>query len=190
MKQTPLKRSQGLRSDPEKVADWQQRSRTELTRTELTRGSMQVVPPAQRKRADRSPLEEALDVPFRARRPARTQTCIGRPGAPCGLRATAWHHWLAREHMRVYMRSLARALGMSPEMVKARLGTWLRDERNLSPMCHDCHQTGEQNDPYRGGFTAVELRPSVWEFAREIDDALEAAGRQREAVVRLTRDYR
>lgn len=156
------------------------------------------VPPAQRKRAEspgpdgapgspgfrelQDSTTKALSVPFRARVPARTRTCVH-----CRHEAQTWHHWLPQEFLRVYMRGLARQQSWAPKVIRRRLRVWLRDERNLSPMCRACHDYREHS--ISGGWTAAEVPAEAWWFARELDDELEAGGRPREAVLRLEGKY-
>jgi hypothetical protein len=135
-------------------------------------------------------------TPFKAARPARTQVCARCPQARPRT-AASWHHWLPQEHLRVMMRGLAQAGGWTPTQTQRRLRRWLRAGENLTPMCPSCHMDGEHST--RGaqgtqgerlsGFARDELPASAWEFARELDDELEAAGRPREATARLYRNY-
>jgi hypothetical protein len=125
-----------------------------------------------------------LAVEFKARRPARTQTC-----ERCGERAAGtWHHWLGQSELKRIMRGYARLAGWDPPDVAKRLRRWLRDERNLTAMCHDCHEAGENTITRR--FTPSEVPLDAVSFCQELDNELEAAGRPREAVVTLSRSYR
>lgn len=230
MKQT------GLKADPAKVREWQERSRKPLAQDPakaLKRGAplravserdtegregmrsstlrragfneaRSVIPPAQRKSNRSGPpttLQEALTAEFKAKRPARAQTCVRCPQSR-PKPATSWHHWVPQEHMRVMMRGLARVASWDPPEVARRLRAWLRDERNLSPLCTSCHMAGEAaprpprnailvgyEPPGATSFAREEVPESSWLFAQELDDELEAAGRPREATARLLRNY-
>jgi hypothetical protein len=125
-------------------------------------------------------VNEALKVRFKARRPARAQTC-----KRCKARkATGWHHWVPQEHLRVMMRSVAKANGLPASAIKRKLRQWLRDEGNLTPYCHGCHMDGEHSR--EGRWVRGEVPAKAWRFAQDLDDELEAAGVAREATVRLT----
>jgi hypothetical protein len=186
-----MKRS-GLRSDPEATRDWQQRSRVPLRQDPAkglkrsglaSRPRVRPVPPRSPGRAaPADSLAAALAVAFKAKRPARTQRCF-----KCGARAHHWHHWVPAEHMRVWMRGLAREMGWGPREVRKRLRAWLRDERNLAAVCTGCHGN---TSTVHAEFHLALVPSSAFEFARELDDELEDAGRPREAFVRLERSYR
>jgi hypothetical protein len=85
-------------------------------------------------------MMEALQVPFRAKRPARTQRCV-----TCGRRAQAWHHVLPAQAIRGWARGWAYREGIDAPTVKRALKNLLRDERNLVPTCHDHHDLLERN---------------------------------------------
>jgi hypothetical protein len=100
-------------------------------------------------------MAEALQVPFRAKRPARTQKC-----ARCLYHwAEHHHHWVRDRWIRDHMRARAKAEGLEPKYVRLILGRLLRDERNLWPVCRDCHPFVERNH------TPPE---SAFEFASEL----------------------
>lgn len=119
-------------------------------------------------------MEWALDAPFKAKAPARTQKCT------CGAkpkphRATTYHHWLPQKTLRQHARSWAREVNASPENVRAYLYGLLRDERNLTPMCH------QTNLDLENWSTKRPTPPkSAYEFAAELGE---------EWLVRLERSY-
>lgn len=196
-----------MRANPAKVREWQQRSRTplktdpakQLKRTtqlksdptkQLARSALKARPhdvtPTPRQPGEPKPpltLMEALQTPFKAKRPARTRACF-----KCGRTAVHWHHWVPQEHLRVMMRGLARVMMWEPEQVRKSLRTWLRAEANMSPVCLGCH--GNTGTATHAEFTPDEVPERAVTFARELDDLLEAAGRPREAIVRLSTEYR
>jgi hypothetical protein len=178
-----------LKVDPAKVREWQDSSRTPLAQDPakaLARTQLKAKAPPVRKPGEPKPeltMLEALQVPFKAKRPARTQACF-----KCGKRAAHWHHWVPQEHLRVMMRGLARVMGWEPETVRKNLRRWLQFEANLSPVCLSCH--GNTGTSSHAEFTPDEVPERAVVFAREMDDMLEAAGRPREAVVRLSTEYR
>lgn len=181
-----MKQSQ-LRSDPAKVRAFVDRNRQSLERTTglkretPLRSATGFGPMVPESIAD---AVSARFTPFKARRPARVQTCERCRGRP----AAHWHHWVAQEHLRVMMRGLAVVMAFTPVETQRRLRVWLRDERNLTPMCSDCHLSGEQAGS--GRFLRREVPSSAFdEFVDDVDAELEAAGRPREAMVRLLRSY-
>lgn len=184
----PLERKTPLRSVSTVDAQGREGMRSTAIRS--------VVPAAQRKRAegpdpaqqDKRPLTmaEALRVPFKAKRPARTQRCQ-RCNLPLSARprAETWHHWVPQSLLRVAMRGYAQHMGWSPERARKLLASWLRDERNLTPMCGSCHDDGEHTGSRC--FYREEVPERAWQFARALDRALGRAGRPMEMAVRLER---
>jgi hypothetical protein len=138
MRRTPLERRTGLRTASAPLARTKPRPRPKRAQT------------AQ----DEVTMAEALQVPFRAKRPARTQKCV-----TCGRRAQAWHHWLPQAAIRGYARGWAYENGVDAPTVKSTLRFLLQDERGLSPTCHDHHGLLERNH------TPPE---SAFEFASEL----------------------
>jgi hypothetical protein len=119
---------------------------------------------------EKGTMEWALDAPFRARGPARTQDC-----KRCRKRkAHHWHHWTPQTTLRTYMRSKSK--GEDPFDIRKELGILLRDDRNLTPLCNSCHAANGI------GWTTVPMKPpeSAYEFATELGD---------EWLVRLERAY-
>lgn len=84
------------------------------------------------------------------------------------------HHWLAQEHIRVYVRGVPEL--RYDEVARRRLERkLLNDPRNLSPFCeprHMAHESGQEP------FTREDVKSSAWTFADEIGLAW-----------RLDRDY-
>lgn len=106
-------------------------------------------------------MAQALAVPFKAKRPARTQKC-----ARCGATAQHWHHWVGARSIRGYARSRQQWLLRDPALVRRFLTALLTDERNLSAFCRACHEAG---DPLLGGgFTAADVPASAHAFAAEL----------------------
>lgn len=199
-----------LKVDPEKVKAFVERNRQQLARdpekglkrsglrsatgfgpmdaaagregmrsTELRRYGALPGAPVKRATDESLTMLKALRVGFSAKRAASGQVC-GR----CKVRdATSWHHWVQQEHLRVMMRGLARECGWSPETTRRKLLGWLRDERNLTPMCTGCHEAGEHSQSRR--FRRGEMPSTAWLFAAEVDHKLSSAKRRPEAVWRL-----
>jgi hypothetical protein len=120
-------------------------------------------------------------VPFKARTPARRHLCA----RGCGRRATGYHHLLAQQHLRTYVRGLARREGMAPGAVRQRLAALLRDERNLMALCQWCHMAHEHG----AGPDRTRLR---WEEVARVAPAAEAFAGELgpEWLERLRRAYR
>jgi hypothetical protein len=100
-------------------------------------------------------------VKFRPRRSAQTEPCArcSSPQQPC--RADDWHHWLAQQHIRVYVRGLR----LSQASSRALLRRLLHDARNLVALCRDCHAAHElRSRPLTGG----EVPHVAWTFALEL----------------------
>lgn len=106
-------------------------------------------------------MAQALAVPFKAKRPARTQKC-----ARCGATARQWHHALGAQHLRTYMRGEAQRRRLEPDTVMREMRRLLADERNTVPYCGVCHSAG---DPLLGGgFTAADVPASAHAFAASL----------------------
>jgi hypothetical protein len=127
-------------------------------------------------------MQKALATRFQARVRASGQLCF-----KCGRSADAWHHWVPQEHLRVWMRGLAREAGWSPQETRRRLRGWLLDERNLSAVCIGCH--GNATTTHAREFSRADVPLSAVSFARVVDDQLAVAGRPREALLRLLETY-
>jgi hypothetical protein len=193
-RRTPLKAgTKGLKRTPLKQGDKPLERKSELRRvTPLDSGregmrSMTARRLTPEDQATGNPLGRKA-VPFKAKSPANRQRCFR-----CKTRAAQWHHWLGQEHLRVMVRGLRLPVEEGQRVLRG----LLRDERNLSPVCMACHEFGEgagltrtvNGTQFRGRFMAEEVPESAGVFAMELDDMLEAAGRPREAVVRLLREW-
>jgi hypothetical protein len=148
-----VKRSE-LRADPQRVAEWQRRSRRPLARSAL--------PIPAGSGVERMGPVGAKAVPFKARTPARTKVCR------CGARATGYHHWLPQQHIRAALRSITKARGLSDREHDVTLRKALRDERNLSPLCSACHMQHEHPGVDTPRFGADDVPGSALEFAAEL----------------------
>lgn len=166
----PLERGEALKPDPEKVREWQQRSRARVNRRTgepLDRYAPKKQPGSVRARI--------AAVDFTPARPASRLPCY-----PCGLagvarRAAHWHHWLPQTLIRQRARGLARDVPI--ELLLADLKRTLADARNLTAMCFDCHMAHEDH-------------PERWERSHVPASALEfAAELGPEWLARLERAY-
>jgi hypothetical protein len=181
-----MRSGRGPRANPAKTREWQQRSAAKAAERQRERG-------AAAERVDkkgRGPLKPGQigdTSPPRAPRPDRRvefrgPLLAGRSCCTCLARdrvrkAVHWHHWIAQQHLRAYVDSLRiRDDGQK----RALLRRLLHDQRNLSPVCFDCHDAHEHrvNGPK---FTAADVPDSAREFAAELGAMY---------VVRLEHDYR
>jgi hypothetical protein len=116
--------------------------------------------------------QKVARVPFRPLTPAGQQRCqrLLEDGSPCPRWAEHWHHWVPQSWIRRNVESRVYR-GMSRRAAKAVLFEWLRDPRNLTPMCADCHLLGEPGRPraqHGRRFRRSEVPYLAFEFAAEL----------------------
>lgn len=174
-----MERRKPLRADPNKTRAWQRRSRERALKRErdaatnvdgradgLKRGA-----PKRKAKAAPDPRERRLmELFFRGQytQPCAVPTC--RRTGRCDPHHTIRQQVLAR---------LARAAGLDPVAL-----VW--DRRWRMWLCRECH--GRHTARSRRVSGAL-VPPEAWIAAEELDDALEAAGKPRTAIIELRREH-
>lgn len=186
-----MKRGRGPRANPRKTREWQQRSaeRAAENARDRSRDLPMLRPEAVDKkgrgelRAGQVGRKPPPEFPGPTRRVEfRGLLLTGRSCSVC-LRAgrskqgRQWHHWLGQQHIRAYV-DAQRIRDEGEERALTR--RLLHDDRNLSPVCFECHDAHENaaNGPK---FSAGDVPDSAREFAAELGGWF---------VVRLEHDYR
>jgi hypothetical protein len=143
-----------LRSDPDAVRAWKDRSRErQIERV--------------REAASSSPSESTLAHRFRKKVQFRPSTSASdHPCEPCARRgrkqqACHWHHWLEQEQLRIYARGQRLGVAETRALVRG----LINDRRNFSPVCRECHGTGKTHG-HR--FVFADVPPSAFAFALEL----------------------
>lgn len=148
-----MKRGSGPRANPEKTRQWQQRSAARAAEKQREGSQTGARPGKQtvthKGRSPKVPGQIGRNAPPPPPKPGRVEfrgpPLVGRSCAQCLVRgksrkAAAWHHWLGQQHIRRYVDAQRIRDDGAERALTRRL---IHDERNLSPMCWDCHDAHE-----------------------------------------------
>jgi hypothetical protein len=147
-----VKRSAPLRSSAVTARAWRDRSRERaLVRAREAAGRVSAARKTRLERVRFKPWDSAGDYPC--------ERC-----ARLGIvrRAAHWHHWLAHQHLRVYVRTQR----LSDEDAATLLRRLLHDRRNISATCLECHGSTTLN--HGAAFTFEDVPPAAFAFAGEL----------------------
>lgn len=182
-RKTALKRGEKpLRASVEKVREFQQRGRVRAAEAARSKSR---TPLAKVGKAPRGKAAEALSPQQAKARRVFGMAARGQPCANPRCRATR-HVEAAHVLPQQTIRRICRTLGLDPH-------DYLWDRRNMLPLCSDpapnrCH---ERHDNHVDGFMLPHtiVPAGAIDFCEELDDMLEAFGRGREAMAKLSREW-